>query len=139
MKRHKFFHSSFNSAIFDGPLRIYFSQVFEGQALRVYFSAQKDLKNEFHYLKTKVQSTGGPGLGSVLIFIYPVAESFEEAVGCPVPEENYLLIRENRDLCLVATVDMTEETMIQVLSQIRADILDMEVSHEGVLDRAQSL
>jgi len=37
------YHSSLNSAVFDGPLRIYFARIQESLALKIYFQVQKVL------------------------------------------------------------------------------------------------
>jgi hypothetical protein len=68
----KFFNPAFNSAIFDGPVRIYFSQFYESLALKLYFAVQESL-GEF-LLKAKDQSRGLDR--NVLVMLYPNSESF---------------------------------------------------------------
>jgi len=65
----RFFNPAFNSAIFDGPVRIYFSQIHESLALKIYFSLQQKAQNELALAK-------GSGR-SVLVMLYPNHESFQ--------------------------------------------------------------
>jgi hypothetical protein len=69
----KYFNPAFNSAIFDGPLRIYFAQFHESLALKIYFLIQQKLKEELQEEKEK-QSLESRNL---LIMIYPTSEAFE--------------------------------------------------------------
>jgi hypothetical protein len=69
----KFFTPSFNSAIFDGPLRIYFSQVHESFALKVYFIVQEKLALELNQIKEYSRKTGR----NLMIMIYPTVENFK--------------------------------------------------------------
>lgn len=68
----KYFVTDFNSAIFDGPIRIYFTQTQESLALKVYFHIQNHFSNEVRRLKDI--SPDGPS--SLFILIYPNQESF---------------------------------------------------------------
>ncbi len=137
MKQHRFYHSSFNSAIFDGPLRIYFSQVFEGQALKIYFHALKQLKGEIHYLKSKVRSR--LGANSILIFVYPFASAVEDLADQPMPEEGFCLIRDKDQLCALCMADLNDETVVRALERIRQELLDMEVGADGPHGQTQPL
>jgi hypothetical protein len=68
----RFFNPAFNSAIFDGPVRIYFAQFHESQALKIYFSLQQKFPEEMTRAKELYKSIGQ----NVLVMIYPTAESF---------------------------------------------------------------
>ncbi len=118
-------------------MRIYFSQVFEGQALKIYFLALKYLKSEIQYLKSKVRSQ--QGANSILIFVYPVVNAFEDLAGIPMPEERQCLIRDGDQICFLCMADLGEASLIDALSQLRRDLLDMEVSAEGPHGQAQGL
>lgn len=67
-----FFHSAFNSAIFDGPVRIYFVQFHEAFALKIYFALQDELSPLFNAVKDYSKDTGS----TVLIMVYPTEEVF---------------------------------------------------------------
>jgi hypothetical protein len=69
----KFFTPAFNSAIFDGPVRIYFSQFHEALALKIYFSLQQNLSSLMSQAKNIHKQTGR----NVLVMLYPTNDSFQ--------------------------------------------------------------
>jgi hypothetical protein len=69
----KFFNPAFNSAIFDGPIRIYFAQFHESLALKIYFLIQQKLAREVGKAKDLSKATGA----NILVMIYPSEESFQ--------------------------------------------------------------
>lgn len=68
----KYFSPAFNSAIFDGPLRIYFAQFHESLALKIYFLMQQKWPAEFARAKELSKSAHA----NVLIMVYPTEDSF---------------------------------------------------------------
>ncbi|MCB0390264.1 MAG: hypothetical protein KDD58_03180 [Bdellovibrionales bacterium] len=65
----KFYSPVFNAAIFDGPIKIYFSQAQEGVALQLYFQLQRKVE----------EMQLGPLENSdrtIFIMLYPNSESF---------------------------------------------------------------
>lgn len=68
----KFFNPAFNSAIFDGPVRIYFAQFHEALALKLYFLLQQKLSAEMARAKELSKASGA----NILVMIYPTEESF---------------------------------------------------------------
>jgi hypothetical protein len=68
----KYFNPAFNSAIFDGPIRIYFAQFHEPLALKIYFMIQQQLVTEMAKAKEMAKISGA----NILVMIYPTAESF---------------------------------------------------------------
>lgn len=71
----KYYHPAFNSAIFDGPIRIYFVQFHESYALNIYFSIQERFKDSLNHYKDvakKIDQT-------LLIMIYPTEDSYLKA------------------------------------------------------------
>lgn len=71
----KFFNPAFNSAIFDGPLRIYFSQVHESAALKIYFTLQQKFADELARAKELHKALDR----TALVMLYPGAESFQHS------------------------------------------------------------
>jgi hypothetical protein len=69
----KYFTPAFNSAIFDGPVRIYFAQFHESLALKIYFSLQQKFTEEFNRAKEQYRGSGK----TVLVMMYPSKESFQ--------------------------------------------------------------
>lgn len=71
----KFYHPAFNSAIFDGPIRIYFVQFHETYALKIYFLLQDRFKEALNHYKDIAKKTNQ----TVLVMIYPTEDSFQKA------------------------------------------------------------
>lgn len=71
----KYFNPAFNSAIFDGPVRIYFAQFHEALALKIYFLIQQKLSAEVLQAKVLSRATGA----NILVLIYPTAETFAQS------------------------------------------------------------
>ena len=69
----RFFNPAFNSAIFHGPVRIYFSQSHESLALKIYFTLQQQLLELMERAKQLHQLHGK----NILIMIYPDTEAFQ--------------------------------------------------------------
>ena len=69
----KYFSPAFNSAIFDGPLRIYFAQFHESMALKIYFMAQQKLASEL----IRAKEVSKAAQANILVMIYPTEDSFE--------------------------------------------------------------
>lgn len=71
----KYFNPAFNSAIFDGPIRIYFAQAHESLALKIYFLLQQNYASEVARAKElakKIERT-------VLVMLYPSQDSFQNS------------------------------------------------------------
>ena len=69
----KYFSPAFNSAIFDGPLRIYFAQFHESMALKIYFMAQQKLASEL----IRAKEVSKVAQANILVMIYPTEDSFD--------------------------------------------------------------
>lgn len=69
----RFFSPAFNSAIFDGPVRIYFSQLHESLALKIYFSLQQKHPDILSKAKELHKMFGM----NMLVMIYPSQDSFQ--------------------------------------------------------------
>lgn len=68
----RFFSPVFNGAIFDGPIRIYFSQSQESAAMKLYFAILTRMKNNFGDLRDCF-SDQSP---NIFIMMYPTSDSF---------------------------------------------------------------
>lgn len=69
----RFFNPAFNSAIFDGPLRIYFAQFHESLALKIYFSLQQRHTAVLAMAKEMQKQSGA----NILVLLYPSADAFQ--------------------------------------------------------------
>ncbi len=83
----KFFNPAFNSAIFDGPVRIYFSQIHESLALKIYFSLQQQAQHDLNHAKEMQKQTGR----NVLVMLYPNTEAFQMSFDEKATEIDQLL------------------------------------------------
>lgn len=89
----KYFITDFNSAIFDGPIRIYFTQAQESLALKIYFHIQNNFTTQVKKLKDV--SPNVPF--SLFILLYPQAESYQE---CFQSTEKMEVVEWENDLVL---------------------------------------
>ena len=85
----KYFNPAFNSAIFDGPVRIYFSQFHESLALKIYFSLQQELAGQMAEAKVIHKQSGR----NILVMLYPSQESFQMSF----EGQNSLLVKDQLD------------------------------------------
>lgn len=69
----KFFSPAFNAAIFDGPIRIYFAQYQESQALKIYF----DLQERFQDVRRNARGIFKDRARNIFIMLYPTQETFD--------------------------------------------------------------
>lgn len=69
----RYYSPVFNAAVFDGPIRIYFSQSQESEALRVYFQLQEKLSDIYGEAKRKIKESGR----NIFIMLYPNQETFD--------------------------------------------------------------
>jgi hypothetical protein len=81
----KFFNPAFDSAIFDGPLRIYFSHSQEPTALKLYFEIQQKLKDSLELIKS-IESH----LGNLIVLIYPSKETYLQVNDQAFVEDHFL-------------------------------------------------
>lgn len=68
----RFYNPAFNSAIFDGPLRIYFAQFHESLALKIYFGLQQKFPQALELAKARFRKDGS----NILVMLYPSADAF---------------------------------------------------------------
>lgn len=71
----KYFNPAFNSAIFDGPIRIYFAQAHEALALKIYFHLQQNHAAEIARAKELAKNIER----TVLVMLYPSQDSFQNS------------------------------------------------------------
>ena len=62
-----------NAAIFDGPLRLYFSQYHESEALKIYFQIQERIAGWKSVIRNELKDRGV----NIFIMLYPDQESFQ--------------------------------------------------------------
>lgn len=69
----RFYSPVFNTALFDGPLRIYFSQSYESVALRIYHLLQTQHADAWNKLKSSTQKSKE----HLFLMIYPEAQDMQ--------------------------------------------------------------
>ncbi len=69
----RFYSPVFNTALFDGPLRIYFSQSYENLALRIYHLLQTQHTETWNLLKNSTHKTKE----HLFLMIYPEAQDLQ--------------------------------------------------------------
>ena len=118
----KFFNPAFNSAIFDGPVRIYFAQMHESLALKIYFSLQQ----EFTTILNKCKESHKVNGKTVLVMLYPTAESFAmsfESASSFLSQEEL-----HGDIIVGVNGPFSDEMLPQVLQQIVGALQNWEVN-----------
>lgn len=73
----KYFSPAFNAAIFDGPIRIYFAQYQEAQALKVYFNLQQS----FGEARREGRGIFKSRARNIFVMLYPTEDAFDLSFG----------------------------------------------------------
>lgn len=73
----KYYSPAFNAAIFDGPIRIYFAQHQEAQALKLYFNLQE----RFEEVRRQARSLFRERGRNIFVMLYPTEEMFDLSFG----------------------------------------------------------
>lgn len=73
----KYFAPAFNAAIFDGPIRIYFAQYQEAQALKLYYNLQARFGDVRRQARGLFKDRGR----NIFVMIYPSEEIFDRTFG----------------------------------------------------------
>jgi hypothetical protein len=115
----KYFSPAFNSAIFDGPVRIYFAQFHEAIALKLYFMIQQKLSKEIVHAKEISKASGA----NILVMIYPTIDSYAMSFdGC---SEQLLAVEEWNDDMVIGTRGPIEDDQLDSLvNTLRETILN---------------
>lgn len=78
----KYYSPAFNAAIFDGPLRIYFAQYQESEALKIYFKLQEQLKERSQEVRDNLRGRGS----NVFVMLYPTKDIFQRSFEEETPD-----------------------------------------------------
>lgn len=104
----RYYSPALNAAIFDGPIKIYFSQAQEAAALRLYFEMNKKIES----LTNLDENTK-----NVYVMIYPTSENFYHSF------DKSLFVEEEGQL-LLAHDQWEESHIIGVRGPIESENLD---------------
>lgn len=107
----KYFTPAFNTAIFDGAVRIYFSQAQEEQALQLYFAMQARWKEkESKQLQAPLQ-----GGGNVFVMLYPNQEIYS---ACFDAQKEFSCEQIGSDFVIGVEVEKMPTLQEQLFSQV---------------------
>lgn len=123
----RFYSPVFNTALFDGPFRIYFSQSYESSALKVYHL----LQTEYQDLWDQVKNWSLSSKEHIFLLIYPeitdVQNVFDSADSVDVSKKLYMqdweeglaigLTQPNTDLDLVYQLDHVQKYLANWLEK----------------------
>lgn len=132
----KYFSVAFNSAVFDGPYRIYFAQFHESIALKIYFLIQQragvnfaDLRQHSHKLRL-----------NFYVMLYPTQESFEYSFDDVGPEELWHSEVWNRDLVVGIRRPLEDSEMSTFIDDLALRVVHhIEAMDEEQTDMAMDL
>lgn len=111
----KFYHPAFNSAIFDGPIRIYFVQFHETYALKIYFMLQERYQESLNRYKDIAKQTER----TLLIMIYPTEDSFQKAFsGKPLHKGNFAMAQDGRECVFGLLAPVVEDNVGQLMDEL---------------------
>jgi hypothetical protein len=108
----KYFNSAFNSAIFDGPLRIYFAQFHESLALKLYFLVQQKWPHDFSLAKEFSKNSQA----HILLMVYPTPEAFDQAMGERTPAP-WVVEHWNQDLVIALRGPIADEQIEALMTE----------------------
>lgn len=118
----KYYHSNFNSAIFDGPVRLYFNQEQESIALQIYFRVQE-------LLSKMPRRLSGP---NIFVMLYPDADSFSSVI--PFEHESFVHEMMGQDHVLCAVYPQGEAQQISLSLYIESLLKEREAEISRPLD-----
>jgi hypothetical protein len=98
----KYFTPAFNSAFYDGPFRIYFSQTQESFAVKVLMALKESIP------VSDTIETGKP----IYILIYPTVDSYELVFGENAVQTS---VERGRDSTVVALAPPHEESLLEAV------------------------
>lgn len=109
----RFFSSTFNTAIFDGPLRVYFSQSQEPEALKVYFSLQSKFFKEENIGSLKEHL---PKNSTLFVMIYPNRECFQQSFD---EEGDFAVAKLEHDCVIGVQGPISDKTRDDILNYVK--------------------
>lgn len=115
----KYYSSAFNSAIFDGPIRIYFAQYQESVALKLYLKIQQELKYAYDAAKEINKRSGL----HIFIMMYPTHETFEMCFDGIGKNQKIVTAKLEEDYVLGINGTLNEETYETIFFYIK-DIIE---------------
>jgi hypothetical protein len=129
----QYYSPTFNAAVFDGPIRIYFAQHHENLALKVYFRLQQYLKDSYATLRKSFKYHDQ----TVFLMLYPTPEAFGEAFGSQ--SCNVVVERLGDDHVVGVSGPLADENYEEVFRKIEAILQILAQTPEPALAQSPSL
>lgn len=111
----KYFNPAFNSAIFDGPVRIYFAQFHEALALKLYFLIQQKLTSEMAKAKELSKASGA----NILVMFYPTEDSFAMSFESGSKSSVFEIEKWHEDMVMGVRAPLAEENLDVIVEGLR--------------------
>ena len=118
----KFYSPAFNTAIFDGPFRIYFSQAQEAYALKIYFYLQKKLGEQFKSAKNDYKKIDR----NLYIMLYPNGESFGRSFDVTPFSEGISMELFYSEFVIGVNGELNDETLTPLFDKVKHIVDDWE-------------
>ena len=96
LTQYPFYSPSLNAALFDGPIRIYFAQSQESEALKVYFQLQQKVSEFYMTGKKRFEEAGR----TIFLLIYPSQVTFSQSCGEEISQDGTFIKSLNSDFAL---------------------------------------
>jgi hypothetical protein len=122
----KYYSPVFNTALFDGPFRIYFSQAYEGTALKIYHLLQvQHLEIWEHYKKWSEKTKK-----HIFVLVYPTMDDVELAFESEVKFQlDHLVSMKWDEGQLMAAANPKDEIQFErMYQQILQELLKLKLS-----------
>jgi len=119
----RFFDPMFNSAVFDGPFRIYFNQMHESLALKIYFMINQKLESLCPQIREMTKRTDS----HAFILIYPNASQFQhifskERSQCQFLSESSCMESWDQDLVFGLEKPLSDQELIEFMDQVKIKV-----------------
>lgn len=121
----RFFSPVFNGAIFDGPIRIYFAQYQEAQALKLYFNLQERFGEVHRHARDLFKGRGR----NIFVMLYPTEETFDLSFE-KVPLATIARDRLGSDFVVGVRGPLEEETFEKLFQEMDQIVRSVSVEPE---------
>ena len=118
----RYYSPALNTAIFDGPFRIYFTQKDEAQALKVYCLVQKKLGSLYDKVKSNSNAEN-----NIFIVLHPDDEIFKNASKEDQIENGILKEDYKNDPIFVLNPNLNDELLDPMFSEIETIVKDWKL------------
>lgn len=130
----RFFTPAFNSAIFDGAIRIYFAQYHEALALKLYFILKEHPSQIIERIKMLSKNRGS----IVFILLYPTAENFEMSFDGKVGQQLPIAIDEFDDHLVVGVREGTTDSVFEsIVSAIEHRLVSWQTEADELIQESK--